>query len=89
MGFEACVSGEEQEKRKGRLTVGEASRHAGRGERVSLLGVDELTHRGQLVDFPVRWGAGAEGGWRLHGGSGAGERRWRAVNSILHIHSGT
>lgn len=58
-----------------RLTVGEASRHAGRGERVALLRVDELAHRRQLVHFSVSRGAGPVGSRGLHWISGAGERR--------------
>lgn len=50
----------------GTLTVSQASRHAGRGECVTLLGVHELADGGQLVDFSVSRGAGAVGGLRRH-----------------------
>lgn len=53
----------------GSLTVGEASRHAGGGERVALLGVHEVAHRRQLVHLPMGRRAGAEGGLRRHGSS--------------------
>lgn len=54
----------EEEKEGGALTVSEASRHAGRGERVTLLGVDELADGGQLVDLSGNGRGGAEGGLR-------------------------
>lgn len=66
----------------GSLTVGEASGHAGRGERVALLGVHEVAHRRQLVHLSMGGGAGAEGGLRWHGGSEAAERR--RLNENLH-----
>lgn len=57
----------------GTLTVSQASSHAGWGECVTLLGVDELADRGQLVDFSVSRGAGAVGGLRRHRSPGGGE----------------
>lgn len=61
------------------LTVSQASRHAGRGERVTLLRVHELADGGKLVDFSVSRGAGAIGGLRRHRSPEAGERRLQAV----------
>lgn len=81
------------EKQRGALTVSQASRHAGRGECVTLLGVDELAHGGQLVDFAVSWGAGTEGRLRRHRGPGAGETRLEATEEtttlMFHTESGS
>lgn len=57
------------------LTVSQASRHAGRGEAVPLLGVHQLADRRQLVHLAVSRGAGAVGGlggYRRPGGRGWG-----------------
>lgn len=49
-----------------KLTVGEAGGHAGWGECVALLRVDELADRRKLVDFAVRGRAGAVRRLRRH-----------------------
>lgn len=64
---------DKRSKRKSeQRTVSQASGHAGRGERVSLLGVHELADGGQLVDLSVGRGAGAIGGLRRHRRPGEG-----------------
>lgn len=61
------------------LTVSQASRHAGRGEGVPLLGVHQLADGRQLVDLAMGGGAGAVGGLggrrRPGGGDGWGQGR--------------
>lgn len=65
-----------RQKQKGpTLTVSEASGHAGRGEGVALLWVDELADRGQLVDFSVSGGTGAKAGLRRYRSPGEEDKK--------------
>lgn len=78
---EGRSAGGEEGIERSTLTVSQASGHAGRGEAVALLRVDELAHRRQLVHFAVSWGAGVVRILRLHGSPAAGESMERYTST--------